>query len=74
MEQMDLTIFNLSPIAMWLQDFSGIKKIFDAWTTQGISDIQHYLLEDPNRLIPCLAAIKTLDVNQSTLFYMKLKI
>lgn len=68
MEQMDLTIFNLSPIAMWLQDFSGIKKIFDAWTTQGISDIQHYLLEDPNRLIPCLAAIKTLDVNQSTLF------
>lgn len=68
MEQMDLTIFNLSPIAMWLHDFSGIKKIFDAWATQGISDIQHYLLEDPNRLIPCLAAIKTLDVNQSTLF------
>jgi len=29
MEQMDLTIFDLSPIAMWLQDFSGIKKIFD---------------------------------------------
>ncbi|WP_254629475.1 hypothetical protein [Acinetobacter bereziniae] len=67
MEQIDLTIFNLSPIAMWLQDFSGIKKIFDAWATEGISDIQHYLIEDPQRLVPCLAAIKTINVNQSTL-------
>ncbi len=67
MEQIDLTIFNLSPIAMWLQDFSGIKKIFDAWAAEGISDIQHYLIEDPQRLVPCLAAIKTINVNQSTL-------
>ncbi len=49
MEQMDLTIFDLSPIAMWLQDFSGIKKIFDEWTAQGIPDIKQHLLEDTNR-------------------------
>ena len=67
MEQMDLTIFDLSPIAMWLQDFSGIKKIFDQWTAQGIPDIKQHLLEDTSRLKPCLAAIRTIHINQSTL-------
>lgn len=67
MEQMDLTIFDLSPIAMWLQDFSGIKKIFDEWTAQGISNIKQHLLEDTNRLKPCLAAIRTIHINKSTL-------
>lgn len=67
MGQIDLTIFHLSPIAMWLQDFSGIKQIFDQWTAEGIVDIRQYLLSDLTRLHPCLAAIKTLNINDSVL-------
>ena len=67
MEELDLTIFNLSPMAMWIQDFSEIKKIFQQWVDSGITDLEHYLLEDPDRLNPCLAVIKTIEVNQSTL-------
>lgn len=67
MEQLDLAIFDLSPIAMWIQDYSGVKKIFESWQAQGISNIREYLIENPSRLMPCLATIKTIRINQSTL-------
>lgn len=67
MEQFDLTIFNLSPISMWLQDFSGVKKIFQRWKDEGVENFEEFLHEDLSRLNECLATIHTLHVNQSTL-------
>lgn len=67
MEKVDLSIFNLSPMAMWIQDFSAVKKIFQQWIDDGVQDLKQYLLEDPERLQPCLMVIKTILVNQSTL-------
>jgi hypothetical protein len=31
-------IFELSPIAMWIEDFSGVKTLFNAWRAEGVSD------------------------------------
>lgn len=67
MEQVNLTIFNLSPMAMWIQDFSKVKKIFQQWTDEGVEDLEQYLMEDPERLKACLMVIHTIQVNQSTL-------
>ncbi len=67
MGEVDLSIFNLSPMAMWIQDFSAVKKIFQQWLDNGVEDLEQYLLEDPERLQPCLRVIKTIQVNQSTL-------
>ncbi len=67
MERIDLTIFDLSPISMWLQDFSGVKKIFQRWKSEGIEDLEAFLLEDSHRLNECLLTIHTLHVNPSTL-------
>ena len=67
MEYPDLTYFDLSPISMWLQDFSGVKKIFDRWKAEGIEDLEVYLMEDTSRLFECLETIHTLRVNKSTL-------
>lgn len=67
MEQFDLTIFNLSPISMWLQDFSGVKKIFQRWKDDGVENFEEFLHEDLGRLNECLTTIHTLHVNQSTL-------
>ncbi len=67
MEEVNSTIFDLSPMAMWIQDFSGVKQIFQQWHDDGIQDLKQYLLEDPERLVPCLMQIKTIQVNQSTL-------
>lgn len=60
-------VFTLAPIAMWLEDFSEIKKQFELWRAQGIQDLRGYLLEDPNRVIECARKIKILNVNQKTL-------
>ena len=66
MATLDLSIFALSPIPLQLQYFSGVRRIFDEWTVQGVTDIKQYLLEDPNRFRPCLATIETVHINQST--------
>ena len=67
MGEVDLSIFNLSPMAMWIQDFSAVKKTFQQWLDDGVEDLEQYLLEDPERLQPCLVMIRTIRVNQSTL-------
>lgn len=67
MGEFDLSIFNLSPMPMWIQDFSAVKKIFQQWINEGVQDLEQYLLEDPERLQACLLVIKTIQVNQSTL-------
>lgn len=67
MELLDLKVFHLSPIAMWIQDFSGVKQIFEQWKAEGIQNIKEYLLEDPERLQPCLATIRTIHINNSAL-------
>lgn len=67
MDELDLRIFDLSPIPMWIQDYSGVKKVFEQWQAEGITNIRAYLMEQPNRMLPCLATIQTLRINQSTL-------
>ena len=67
MELLDSSIFELSPIAMWLEDFSEVKKQFDLWRAQGIQNLQHFLLEDESRVLDCARKIKILQVNTKTL-------
>lgn len=64
---LDTPVFTLAPIALWLEDFSEIKKQFELWRAQGIQDLRGYLQEDPNRVIECARKIKILSVNQKTL-------
>lgn len=64
---LDTPVFTLAPIALWLEDFSEIKKQFELWCAQGIQDLRGYLQEDPNRVIECARKIKILSENQKTL-------
>ncbi len=64
---LDTPVFTLAPIALWLEDFSEIKKQFELWRAQGIQDLRGYLLEDLSRDIECARKIKILSVNQKTL-------
>ena len=45
-EAFDSDIFNLAPIAMWIEDFSEVKALFDVWRAQGVTDIRAFLRED----------------------------
>ncbi len=63
----DSDIFNLAPIAMWLEDFSEVKVLFDQWRAEGVADIGAFLREDRSRVIACSTRIRVLDVNAKTL-------
>ncbi|MDR6758101.1 PAS domain-containing protein [Mycoplana sp. BE70] len=66
-ESFDSDIFNLAPTAMWVEDFSGVKALFDLWRLQGVTDIRTFLREDQDRVAQCSRCIRVLDVNRKTL-------
>ncbi len=59
--------FELAPASLWLEDYQELKAIFDAWRSEGVSDLEAYLLNDLSRVQRCTRAIKVLRVNQRTL-------
>lgn len=67
MEILESSIFDLSPIPMWLEDYSEIKKQFDVWKDQGITDLKKFLQEDISRVTECAHKIKIIKVNKKTL-------
>ena len=64
-------MFNLAPVSLWMEDYSGLKQIFDQWRAQGVSDLLSFLKEDPERLKLCSQSYKVLRVNQYTLELFK---
>jgi diguanylate cyclase (GGDEF)-like protein len=63
----DSDVFNLAPIAMWIEDFSAVADLFNHWRTQGVVDIRSYLREDTARIAECSKRIQVIDVNRKTL-------
>ena len=64
---MNSTIFDISPIPMWLEDMSEIKAQFDQWKAQGVTDLQSFLEENFDLVVECAHKIKIIKVNQKTL-------
>ncbi len=63
----DSDIFNLAPIAMWIEDFSEVKTLFDQWRAEGVTDIRSFLAQDRDLIVSCSTRIRILDVNAKTL-------
>lgn len=66
-ETIDTNVFNLAPVAMWIEDFSEVKSQFDIWRAEGIEDIRAFLLEDLSRVAACSQKIRVIEVNAKTL-------
>ena len=60
-------IFQLAPIAMWMEDWTGIADLFQQWRAQGITDLRTFLEHDLNKVYQCVEKIKIIDVNRATL-------
>lgn len=60
-------MFELAPVSMWLEDFSGVKKLLDAWREAGVTDLRSYLQADLARVHECTLNIRVLQVNSKTL-------
>ena len=63
----DSEMFELAPVSLWLEDFSGVRALFDAWRADGVTDLRAHFREDPARVAQCARSIRVVKVNQKTL-------
>ncbi|QPF76675.1 sensor domain-containing diguanylate cyclase [Roseateles sp. DAIF2] len=60
-------MFELAPVSLWLEDFSGLAQLFERWRAEGVGDLRAHLAADPARLAQCTEALRVLRVNRQTL-------
>jgi diguanylate cyclase (GGDEF)-like protein len=63
----DATMFALAPVSLWLNDFSGVKILFEEWREAGVKSLREHLSEDVGRIKTCARMIRVVDVNRKTL-------
>lgn len=65
--QVDADMFELAPVSLWLEDYSGLQPLFDRWRAEGVTDLRSHLRADPARVAECSSRIRLLRVNRRTL-------
>ena len=60
-------LFALSPVSLWVEDFSEVKAMLDEVRWQGIPDFRTFVDVHPEFVHSCMARIRVIDVNQQTL-------
>jgi len=60
-------LFDLAPVSLWLEDYSGVRVQFEEWRRQGVVDLRAFLLADLDRVRACAALIRVVAVNRRTL-------
>lgn len=59
------SFFEYSPIPLWEEDFSEVKKYFDVLRVRGVQDFGAYFNQNMQEVKYCAALIKLLNVNQA---------
>ena len=60
-------LFEASPISLWEEDYTDIKKLFDELRVQGVTDLQSYFAKHPDLVSHFAGLIKVINVNKKTL-------
>lgn len=60
-------MFELAPVSLWLEDYSALKRLFERWRAEGVSDLRAHLHEDRARVGECSRCLQVLRVNRRTL-------
>jgi len=63
----DGQVFDIAPVSLWEEDYSGLKALFDSWRAAGIVDLEAHLRADLTRVTLCSSLIRVLRVNRKTL-------
>ena len=61
------SLFEDSPIPLWEEDFSEIKKYLDVLKKTGITDLRAYFENHPEEVTKCAIMIRIIDINKSAL-------
>lgn len=62
-EKRYIDLFEHAPVALWEEDFSQVAHHLAKLRKQGVTDLDHYLEQNPEALSECTSLIKVLDVN-----------
>ncbi|MBX3036079.1 MAG: PAS domain S-box protein [Anaerolineales bacterium] len=60
------SLFEDSPISLWEEDFSEVKKKLDELKQAGVKDFEAYFSSHPQVVIECASLIKILNVNKAS--------
>ena len=61
------SLCNLSPMSLWVEDSSGVKRLMDQVRNSGMRDFRVSMNVHSDFLTRCMEQIKVPDVNQHTL-------
>jgi two-component system, cell cycle sensor histidine kinase and response regulator CckA len=61
------TLFADSPISLWEEDFSGIRRHIERLRALGVTDLDEHFHANPEELLDCVESVRVVDVNQATL-------
>ena len=67
MTENNAEMFDLAPVSLWLEDYSGLRGLFEEWRRNGVTDLREYLQADAQRVQACSEQIRVLKVNRRTL-------
>jgi PAS domain S-box-containing protein len=65
-EQRYHMLFENSPIALWVIDYTAVMSCLDRLRDRGTSSFQTYFRQRPEEVVSCIALSRVLDVNQAT--------
>jgi len=65
------SLFENSPISLWEEDFSKVKKYIENLRKSGVKDLAVYFKVHPEEVIKCMKMVKVVDVNKATLSLYK---
>ncbi len=60
-------VFEYTPVSLWEEDWSDVKRYIDTLRAQGVTDFRAYLTEHPDALRECVSRVRVVNVNQATL-------
>ncbi len=67
------SLFEDSPISLWEEDFSQVKRYIDKLKRKGVKDFRAYFENHPKTIKKYAALVKVLDINRPTLGLFKAK-
>jgi len=61
------SLFDDSPVSLWEEDFSDVKKRLDDLRESGVIDLRTYLKQNPDEVLDIISHVKITAVNKATL-------
>jgi diguanylate cyclase (GGDEF)-like protein len=61
------SLFDRSPVSLWVEDFSAVRSLLESIRTRGITDFATFIKVHPEFVTRCMQEIRVIDVNHETL-------